>query len=63
MKEHENSGTVIELICEICGEPMNFTGEIINEFPNKKYMHRCNSCGHVQVALDPYPKINNVEAL
>ena len=60
MKETEK---IIELVCDLCGESMDFTGEVVNEFPNKKYMHRCRKCGHLQAALDPYPKMRNVEAL
>ena len=59
----EETEKIIELICDLCGEIMDFTGEVINDFPNKKYMHRCRKCGHLQAAFDPYPKIRNVEAL
>ena len=54
---------IVELICDICGSAMDFTGEVIHEFPHDLYMHRCPQCNHLQTAYTPYPKMQNVEAL
>ena len=51
---------VIELYCEKCGHPMDFTGEVVIGI-NKHFRHRCPKCGHVQDSCFAFPFISREE--
>ncbi len=61
-----NKYKIIDFPCEVCGASTVFNGEVIHGI-HINYRHRCQKCGHLQAALDIYPKMipvdNNLEPL
>lgn len=56
LKRREVRTYKVELICDECGVPMEFTGMVYTTYPGQ-YEHRCPKCGRTSCPNCAYPII------
>lgn len=56
LKKREVRTYMVELICDECGVPMEFTGIVYDSYPGQ-YEHRCPKCGRTSYPDRSYPII------
>lgn len=56
LKKREVRTYKVELICDECGVPMEFTGMMLTSYP-PQYPHKCPKCGKHETVFECYPKI------
>ena len=54
LKRREVKTYKVELICDECGVPMQFTRVVLTSYPGQ-YEHRCPKCGRVLYPNCSYP--------
>ena len=54
LKRREVKTYKVELICDECGTPMEFTGVVLTTYPGQ-YEHRCPKCGRTASPTCAYP--------
>ena len=55
-KETEVKPFEVKQYCELCGEELTFTGEVLLSNP-PKYVHKCDKCGKQFTFSQSYPSI------
>ena len=54
LKKREIKTYQVQLICDDCGTPMDFTGHITSDSP-VGFIHRCPKCGRTETQSHSYP--------
>lgn len=54
LKRREVKTYKVDLICDECGTPMEFTGVVLTSYPGQ-YVHKCPNCGRTESPACVYP--------
>jgi uncharacterized Zn finger protein len=54
LKRREVKTYKVDLICDECGTPMEFTGVVLTSYPGQ-YVHKCPNCGRTESPACAYP--------